>query len=128
MTGIADITIKPRKGVVGTEVEISGEGLSSKEDIIIEYDGDDLKIVAGDDQADSAGTFKGTIIIIPESTAGDHTITVTGEDSGTEDEVEFTVEPEMTINPTSGSSGIQVTVSGTGFGHRRDNPIFLNND
>ncbi len=126
VTGIAEIEIDPEEGPVGTEVEISGEGFEDREDILIEYDGDEVDIEEGDDQADSDGEFQDTIIIIPESTAGEHTITVTGDDSDIEAEATFTVEPEITISPTSGASGIEVKVTGTGFGRRKDVTIFFN--
>jgi len=122
----AEITIDLEEGPVGTEVEISGEGYDSREDIIIEYDGDEVDIESGDDETDSSGEFEDTLIIIPESTAGDHTITVIGDDSGIEAEVEFTVEPQIVISPTSGSAGTEVTVTGTGFGRRSGVTIHFN--
>ena len=64
-------------------------------------------------------------IIIPPSTAGDHTIKVIGEDSGNELEAVFTVEPEITISPTSGGVETTVTVDGTGFGYKSDVTIYL---
>ncbi len=126
--GGGEITIDPTEGVVGTEVEISGTDFGRREDIFIEYDGDDIEIESGDEQTDSDGEFGDTIIIIPESSAGDHTITVFGEDSGAEVEATFTVEPEITISPESGGIGAAVAVNGTGFGKRSDITIFLNDD
>ena len=122
-----EITIDPVKGPVGTEVEISGEDFGEREYIIVEYDGDEVEIQSGDEKTDRDGEFLDTIIIIPESTAGDYTITVIGEDSDSEVEAVFTVEPEMDISATSGIAGDSVTVSGTGFGKRSDVTIFLDN-
>lgn len=120
-----EITIDPDEGTVGTEVEISGTDFGDEEDIFIEYDGDDIDIETGDDETDRNGDFEDTIIIIPESIAGNHTITVFGEDSGAEVEATFTVEPEITVSPTSGTPETTVTVSGTGFGNRSDFVIDL---
>ncbi len=118
-----EITIDPDSAPVGTEVEITGEGFGSGEDFTVEYDGDDINIESGDNDADSDGGFTCTIII-PASTAGDHTISVTGEDaSGTE--ATFTVEPEITISPDSGGTGTTVSVNGTGFGGGNDVDIFF---
>jgi len=108
------IELDPEEAPVGTEVEITGEGFDSREDIIIEYDDDEIDIEDGDDETDRDGEFECTIII-PESTAGDHTITVLGEDSDRQAEAEFTVEPEITISPEEGSPGSKATVTGTGF-------------
>lgn len=109
-----EIEITPDEGPVGTEVEIEGTNFDDSEDIIVEYDGDDIDIDSGDDDTDSDGEFT-SYIIIPDSVAGDHTITVTGEDSDREAEAEFTVEPEISLSPASGAAGTEVTISGTGF-------------
>ena len=120
-----EITIDPDEGPVGTEVEINGTDFGSREDILIEYDGDAIKIEDGDEETNSDGEFEGTIIIIPESTAGDHTITVIGDDSDRKAEAEFTVEPEITIDPEKGSPGSEATVTGTGFASNSEVTIDL---
>ncbi len=122
-----EIIIDPEEGTVGTDVEITGEGYDDREDITVEYDGDEVDIESGDDRTDSSGDFE-CIILIPESTTGDHTITVIGEDSEIEVEAEFTVEPKITIAPESGTVGDTVTVSGTGFGDRIDFSVFFGDD
>jgi hypothetical protein len=128
VTSGGEITIDPDEGLVGTEVEISGEGFGSREDIKVEYDGDEVDIQSGDEDTDSDGDFEDTVIIIPASTAGDHTITVIGDDSDIEAEAEFTVEPQITISPESGPAGTEVTIDGTGFGRRADITIYFNNE
>lgn len=125
--GVAAITIDDDEGIVGTEVEITGEGFDNNEDIYVEYDGDEIDIESGDTDTDSDGEFECTIII-PESTAGEHTITVIGEDSDLEAEAEFTVEPEVTISATSGAAGDTVNISGTGFGDEVDVEVLFDND
>lgn len=117
---LGEITLDPEEGTVGTEVEIAGEGFEDEEDLTVEYDDDEVDIESGDEETDDDGEFEDTIIIIPPSTAGDHTITVIGEDSEIEATAEFTVEPEITLDPTSGPPGTEVTVTGTGFGERSD--------
>ncbi|MFC1907164.1 IPT/TIG domain-containing protein [Chloroflexota bacterium] len=126
VSGTAEITIDPDEGTVGSEVEIQGEGFDDKEDIVVQFDGDEVDIEDGDDSTDNDGEFFDTIIIVPESNAGEHTITVTGDDSDTEAEVEFTVVPAITVDPEAGSAGAQVTISGTGFGRRADITISFN--
>jgi len=121
-----EITIDPEEGNVGDEVEISGEGFGDRESITVEYDGDEIDIESGDDETDRYGDFTCTILI-PESTGGDHTITVI-DDSRIEAEAEFTVEPTMTISSTSGSIGDTVSVSGTGFGYRKYVTIYFGGD
>jgi hypothetical protein len=108
-----EIELDPEKAQVGTEVEISGEGLRQNQKITIEYDGDIVDIVSGNEETDSEGEFTCTIIV-PESTIGSHTITATDE-SGNKPEAEFIVKPKITLAPTQATSGNTVEVSGTGF-------------
>lgn len=111
-----EIELNLEEGEVGTEVEISGQRFGISQKITIEYDGNVIDITSGDRETDSNGEFTSTIIV-PESTAGVHTITVF-DISGNEPQFEFSVEPKMTIEPTSGAVGDEITVSGTGFGDR----------
>ena len=118
LTGVAQITgPDPDEGTVGTEVEISGVGFAPDETISVEYDGEEIDIDSGDEEADEDGEFT-LFIIIPESEFGEHTITVKGEDSLAELEAVFTVEPEISVNPVSGEAGTVITVTGTGFDRR----------
>lgn len=108
-----EIKLDPDKAAVGTEVSISGEGLRQGQNITIDYDEDYVDIVSGDTETDSEGEFTCTIIV-PESTIGSHTITVTDE-SGNKPEAEFSVKPKITLAPTPAAPGNTVEVSGTGF-------------
>jgi len=119
-----EIALDPDEGPVDAEVEITGTDFATREDIIIEYDGDEVDIEDGDDDTDRDGEFF-SVIFIPESTAGSHTIAVTV--SGSEVEAEFTVEPDIVLNLTSGEVGDEITVSGTGFSKRKEVTIWFHN-
>ena len=124
---VAEITIDPYEGPVGTEVEITGVDFADSEDIDrVDYDGDGVIIESGDDKTDSDGEFK-TTILIPKSSVGEHTIKVT-DDSDNEAEAVFTVEPAVTINPTSGTAGEQAIVNGTGFADGEDVTVTFDGD
>ena len=116
--------VDPVEGTVGTEVEIEGV-FEDDEEIEVFYDGDEIEIASGDDETDSKGEFKLTIII-PESPAGATTIKV--EVKSDEGEVEFTVEPESDISATSGMIGDKVTITGTGFGASADVTVTFGGD
>ncbi len=122
--GGGEITIDPEDGPTGTEVDISGVDFGDSEDFIVEYDGDEIDIESGDTDTNSSGEFDCTIII-PESTAGEHTIKVLGEDSGAEPEETFTVEPALTLSPTEANANETATASGTGFAKRTDFVVYL---
>ena len=122
--GTGEIALDPDEGAVGTGVEITGEGFAAEEEITVEYAGDEVDIESGDEETDGDGEFSCTIII-PESTKGEHTVTVTDE-SGGEAEADFTVEPAVTLTPASGAAGAGITVSGTGFRSTRSIEITFN--
>jgi hypothetical protein len=119
----AEITLDPDEGVVGTEVEITGIDFANREDITIEYDDVEEDIESGEDETGSDGGFE-CFILIPESTAGEHTITVS--DGTSEAEATFTVEPEIAVSPDEGEAGDLVEVTGTGFGDEVNVDITLN--
>ena len=81
-------------------------------------------MIQNGNRTDSGGKFASTIII-PESIAGKHTITVIGNDSEIEASAEFTTKPKITITPQSGTAGNTITVNGTGFGDRVNFSVFL---
>ena len=122
---IIGITIDPEKGTVGTKVKITGAGFGKRDDIDIEYDDKDIDIESGSDETDSKGKFT-SYIIVPKSTEGDHTIGI--KVNSDEAEAEFTVQPQVTIDPTSGSPGAKVTVTGTGFAKDEDITITFDDD
>ncbi len=123
---IRGIELSPDEGTVDTEVEITGIGFTKSKDIrYIEYDDEEVDIESGDDETDRHGEFISSILI-PESIAGEHTITVRDE-SNKEASTTFTVDPEMTVTPISGTKGDTVAVTGTGFGDEEDVAIAFNN-
>ena len=122
----AEIELYPDEGSVGTEVEITGIDFADSEDITIEFDDYDLDIESGDDETDNDGEFECTVII-PEATAGEHTITVI-DDSDKLAEAYFTVEPEIIVSTDRTALGDSITVSGTGFGGELDYIVYLDND
>ena len=122
---IIGVTISPTSGVVGTEVRITGVGFDDREEIDIKFGTTSVDIVRGDDDTDSRGELT-SYILVPESTEGDHTITV--EVKNDEGEAEFTVEPDISIDPEEGAVGDSVTVTGTGFAKSKDVTITFDGD
>ncbi|MBA7603372.1 hypothetical protein ES703_10480 [subsurface metagenome] len=118
-----EISLDLEEGTVGTEVEVSGQGLRPNQEITIQYDGYDIDIASGDSQTDNNGAFTCTIII-PESSAGSHII-IAVDESGNTPEAEFTVKPFITIDPSEQATGGEVRISGTGFAKRGNITITL---
>jgi len=118
-----EIIIDPDRGPVDTEVEITGTDFSGNKDITIKYDVSEVVIKAGDTQTSSGGGFTSSILI-PDSTAGVHTITVTVSGSGVT--ANFTVEPDITLEQTSGEAGDTRVVRGDGFATNSQVIIYFN--
>jgi hypothetical protein len=114
---VIGISITPTKGVVTTEVRVSGSGFDDNKDIEIRFGNASVDISRGDDETDNSGSFT-SYFNVPESTAGKHTITV--EVNNDEGEAEFTVEPAIEIDPEEGAVDDRITVTGTGFAYRKD--------
>lgn len=124
----ASISIDPEEGPVGTKVEIDGEDFDSNETITVEYDGDEVKITSTTKKANSSGNFNNITFSVPKSTAGEHTITAIGDSSDKEATAEFTVEPQIAVDPTSGTAGATINLVGTGFGDGVPITVYLNNN
>jgi hypothetical protein len=124
--GITDYA--PIKGPVGTEVEMSGVGFDGNDDIQFSYDGDHIEVASGggDRRFKSNGSFTSRVII-PASVAGTHILKVE-DDGGHSGQVNFTVEPKITVSPAPASVGDEVTVTGTGFGEDSDLIVYFDGD
>jgi hypothetical protein len=117
-----ELSLSPNHGTVGAEVRVSGSGFEDREDVEIEFGGSSVDISRGDDETDNSGDFT-SYFLVPESTAGDHTVTVTVHND--EAEADFEVEPDISIDPTEGAASERVTVTGTGFASRKDVTITI---
>lgn len=84
-------------------------------------------VIAGEIELDTAEGVVGTQVEISGAhfADGEHTITAKDE-SGHRAEAVFAVKPEITISPTSGAAGDEVTVIGSGFGGEMNVAIILN--
>lgn len=119
---LGDIVFDPDEGAVGTSVEITGTAFYPDKDIAIYYDGIDMTIDRGDTETDGSGEFT-AYVTIPKSTTGEHNIVVIQDENSVS--AGFTVEPEVTINPTSGVPDTLVTILGTGFDKKESIAVYF---
>ncbi len=103
------ISIDTSSGSVGQSITVSGNGFAASSSTAIKYDGVTKTTVT----TNSTGSFK-TVIPIPESPAGSNSISAVDTSSHT-DLKTFTVTPQITITPTSGSASTSIVVTGNGF-------------
>jgi len=118
--------LTPDSGPVGTEVEMSGIGFDDNDEVRVLYDGDIVDVIGGDRRFKSNGSFSARVVI-PESTAGEHILTVEDE-GGHSGQVKFEVEPEITLSPAPASVSEEVTIIGTGFGEDTDIFVYFDGD
>jgi len=122
--GISEVT--PETGPVGTEIELSGVGFDANDDVQVLFDDDIIDVVSGDRRMKTNGTFSSRVEV-PESIAGEHTLTVEDE-GGHSGQVPFTVESNITLSPAPASTGEEVTITGSGFGEDSDIFVYFDGD
>ena len=108
--------LQPATGPVGTSVTVSGSSFPVSTPIVFKFDTTTITPSSGDASTRASGIFL-SIITIPESTAGAHTITVTvGSSSATASFTVTGISASLSpLSPTSGLAGTNVTVSGSNF-------------
>ena len=112
---LPSIDISPDSGITGDSVTVEGKGFANAEGSIkVIYDGTDVETGI---TASSKGSWSATFAV-PSSAKGSHTVDASGSTTGASDipDVTFTVSPEISLSPMSGSVGTSVTVNGNGFG------------
>jgi hypothetical protein len=115
---VIGLSISPDEGTVGTKVTVTGSGFEDNEEIEITFGSTDVTDdIEGDDETRSNGSFT-SYFYVPESVAGKHDITV--EVDNDEAEAEFTVEPDIEIDPEEGAVNDRILVTGTGFARMED--------
>jgi len=114
---VIGLSISPTKGTVDTEVRVNGSGFESRKSIEIKFGSSTVEISRGDDDTSSNGSFT-SYFIVPESVAGKNTVTV--EVDNDEAEADFTVEPDIEIDPVEGAVNDRILVTGTGFARMED--------
>lgn len=109
------ILVDKAEGIPGTEVMIEGLGFGTNEPISVKFDASPIAIVRGDVQTNGSGDFFGTVVAVPPSFGGIHTLSVTGATSGVSSEVSFTIKPTLSVTPSKGGAGSLITVTGSGY-------------
>ena len=109
-----EISVVPTAGIIGDEITVTGTGFVIDSSVTISFDGTSV----GTAITSPSGSFNSTAVTVPTSTQGAHTIKAEDGD-GNFAEAEFTVNliviPTITISPTNGVIGDEITVSGTDF-------------
>jgi len=107
-TSIATATMTPVSGSVGTSITASGTGFKPKSAVYANFDDTQVALGASDINGNFTITFTAS-----SSSTGTHQITIT--DKTNTLKFSFNVVPSLSLNPTSGFVGTEITISGTGF-------------
>jgi len=114
----AYITLSPGSGVPGEEVTVRGYNFTADEWVDIYYYLDTARTWIDDVETDEDGDFRVTFTI-PESCTGDHMVLAEDTEDKSAD-MEFEVEPGLTVDPEEGTVGTTVTVEGHGFAEEEE--------
>ena len=109
----ASISISPSSGPAGTTVSVSGSNFAPGETVKVYLDTASSTPI-GQVTASSAGTFN-TSVEVPATYGGAHRIHAVGQTSKKRNAQTFTVTPTSSLSPSSGSAGILITVTVSGF-------------
>ncbi|MDI6736026.1 MAG: hypothetical protein QME42_07530 [bacterium] len=98
-------------GALDDEIEIQGDGFGANESVRIDL-GNTREVGSG--VTDLEGNFVASFKVDAQS-GGNKTCTVTGLDSGEEQNTTFAIKGKVVISPTAGYDGTTVTVTGSGY-------------
>jgi len=122
-TILPKITAAPASGAVGAQTTITGTGFAASSAITFYWDN---VVTSGSATTNANGTFTNPTFAIPTTSRGSHTLKAL-DASAHSATYSLTVAQKITITPTSGAPGTEVTVSGTGFTASRTATIRFNN-
>ena len=117
------MSMEPTEGKVGDEVSVSGSGFAGSSTVTIFFD----NFSVGTATTGADGSFTNAVFNVPVSAKGTHTVKVQ-DASGNSDTATFATGETMSISPTSGFVGDQITASGTGFGANRSVTFYVDNE
>ena len=118
----SQITLSQTSGYAGDNITINGTGFASSSNITIYFDS--LQIAST--ITSQNGSFTGANITIPATSNGSHSFRAIDANNN-QHSTEFIARQRLTVSPTSGFIGDEITVSGTGFAASEDITVTFNN-
>lgn len=113
---VINVDVTPSSVKPGAVVTMTGSGFGPSKVVNI-YWGSDSGPRLGYRTTDSSGKFTGRVTVPKTATVGDYLIVAREQDSGPTGSATISVTvPQVTVSPTSQTSGKVVSVAGSGFG------------
>jgi hypothetical protein len=123
VTSPVTLSVAPDKGLVGSTVNLTGATFAASEKLTAKYDDREIAIISGN--TTKAGGELSTTVRIPDSTYGNHTISITDE-TGNYAAVGFVVDTRIILSPTTQAVGGNIKVAGSGFESRKTVILSIN--
>jgi len=109
----AAVSLSPSSGVVGTLVTISGVALLTSQDLTVTLAGSDSGMPTTCSTSASGNINSGCSFVVPPSVSGPYTVSVS--DGSHSPTATFTVIASISLSPSSGGVGTNVTITGAAF-------------
>jgi len=106
------ITISPNAGAPGTDLAVSGTGFKANRPVTITFNGDIVSTPSTASTSNDKGSFT-TTVIVPLRSNGDYEVEAS--DGANKAKASFTVVAGISLTPTVGTTGTELTVTGSGF-------------
>ncbi|MFC2051673.1 hypothetical protein ACFLT4_02970 [Chloroflexota bacterium] len=117
------MTINPTSGVAGDTISLSGTGFTATSSLTINFDSEAVTSVT----TNNVGGFTTTLTALPRG-AGSYEIQVIDGNSNSAVATFAIAASTVSLNPTTGYTGLQVTISGTGFLANKPATIAFDNE
>jgi len=126
VVGTSEITVSPKDVFAGSDLKITGTNFGNQETFTVKYDANTVTIKSGDTITSKTGSFQ-CVITVPNSVAGVHTVTVTGDKTKLQAKADLYMQSDIILSPQAGAAGDIISVTGTGFGDRLPLNVFFGN-
>jgi hypothetical protein len=118
-TVIPTITINPTEQSIGNEVQVSGTGFATRQNMTITINDEEVETIPITLTTDHNGSFEGSFIVPVRGTHGTKTVEAS-DNSLNEAEAPLAILGGITVSPTTsptspGYAGMELIISGAGF-------------
>ena len=120
---VPDIDLDQSYGYVGDRATVDGTGFTAGKNVVIYFEDEAVTTT----ETDENGRFADAPLTVPESFRGTHTVRAVDEFNNYATD-SYSTRESLTIAPTTGTPGDEVTVNGTGFKSNRPITINLHGD
>jgi hypothetical protein len=105
------VSLSAGAGKVGSKIAVSGSGFAPYQYLTLSFDGSS---VSTDCSTNAGGSFRYCALTIPAAAAGLHVVTAS-DDSANSSSASYTVNPALSLSPSTGAAGSRAAITGSGF-------------